>query len=66
MAMFGAGAARPADNHTAIIEFRVGDVDGEYRRLKMVYSTHRWMDAIIFRLVGLPQRVALGTPTYVR
>jgi hypothetical protein len=25
----------------------------------------RWMDAIIFRLVGLPQRVALGTPTYV-
>ncbi len=27
MDMFGAGAARPADNHTAIIEFRVGDVD---------------------------------------
>ena len=25
----------------------------------------RWMDAMIFRLVGLPQRVALGTPTYV-
>ncbi len=33
MAMFGAGAARPADNHTAIIEFRVGDVDREYERL---------------------------------
>jgi hypothetical protein len=25
----------------------------------------RWMDAIIFRLVGLPRRVTLGTPTYV-
>ena len=38
MAMFGAGAARPADNHTAIIEFRVDDVDGEYRKLKTVIS----------------------------
>ena len=25
--------ARPADNHTVIIEFRVGDVDAEFRRL---------------------------------
>jgi predicted enzyme related to lactoylglutathione lyase len=25
--------ARPADNHTAIIEFRVSDVDAEYRKL---------------------------------
>ncbi len=33
MALFGAGAARPADNHSAIIEFRVGDVDEEYRKL---------------------------------
>ena len=32
--MFGAGAARPADNHAAFIEFRVDDVDGEYRKLK--------------------------------
>jgi predicted enzyme related to lactoylglutathione lyase len=31
--LFGADVARPADNHTAIIEFRVGDVDAEYRRL---------------------------------
>jgi len=31
MAMFSAGAARPADNHTAIIEFRVDDVDREYQ-----------------------------------
>jgi predicted enzyme related to lactoylglutathione lyase len=31
--LFGGDVARPADNHTAIIEFRVGDVDAEYRRL---------------------------------
>ena len=36
MDMFGAGAARPADNHTAIIEFRVDDVDKEYERLRKV------------------------------
>jgi predicted enzyme related to lactoylglutathione lyase len=36
--MFSAGAARPADNHTAIIEFRVDDVDGEYRKLKTIAS----------------------------
>lgn len=34
MALFGAGAARPAANHTAILEFRVGDVDGEFARLR--------------------------------
>jgi len=34
MELFGAGAARPADNHSAIIEFRVDDVDREYDRLK--------------------------------
>src|SRR5580700_5512773 len=32
--LFGAGSARPADNHTAIIEFRVDDVDKEHQRLK--------------------------------
>jgi uncharacterized glyoxalase superfamily protein PhnB len=32
--MFAAGSARPADNHTAIIEFRVADVDKEYERLQ--------------------------------
>ena len=31
--LFGGDAARPADNHTVIIEFRVGDVDAEFRRL---------------------------------
>ena len=34
MDMFSAGAARPADNHTAIIEFRVDDVDKEFARLE--------------------------------
>jgi len=33
MALFGTDAARPADNHSAIIEFRVGSVDEEYRKL---------------------------------
>ena len=36
MDLFGAGAARPADNHTAIIEFRVDDVDKEYEKLEKV------------------------------
>jgi predicted enzyme related to lactoylglutathione lyase len=31
--LFGGDVARPARNHTAIIEFRVGDVDAEYRKL---------------------------------
>jgi predicted enzyme related to lactoylglutathione lyase len=31
-------AARPADNHTAIIEFFVEDVDKEYERLKSIVS----------------------------
>jgi catechol 2,3-dioxygenase-like lactoylglutathione lyase family enzyme len=30
---FGGDIARPAANHTAIIEFRVGDVDAEYLKL---------------------------------
>ena len=36
MDLFGAGAARPADNHSAIIEFRVRDVDEEYRKLAKI------------------------------
>ena len=35
---FGEDSARPADNHTVIIEFRVGDVDSEYERLKPLVS----------------------------
>jgi predicted enzyme related to lactoylglutathione lyase len=38
MEVFAAGAARPADNHTVIIEFRVDDVDREYKKLKAVVS----------------------------
>ncbi|WP_213816906.1 VOC family protein [Glaciihabitans sp. dw_435] len=33
VALFGPGSARPADNHTAIIEFLVDDVDAEFARL---------------------------------
>jgi predicted enzyme related to lactoylglutathione lyase len=36
MALFGADAARPAANHSAIIEFRVADVDKEYEKLAQV------------------------------
>jgi predicted enzyme related to lactoylglutathione lyase len=31
--LFGGDVARPADNHTVIIEFRVDDVDAQYRKL---------------------------------
>lgn len=31
--LFGGDVARPADNHTAIIEFRVDDVDAEFGKL---------------------------------
>lgn len=33
LALLGGDVARPAANHTAIIEFRVGDVDAEYRKI---------------------------------
>jgi predicted enzyme related to lactoylglutathione lyase len=38
VALFGAGSARPADNHSCIIEFRVDDVDKQYKRLENVVS----------------------------
>ncbi|MER9108570.1 MULTISPECIES: VOC family protein [unclassified Mesorhizobium] len=31
--LFGGDIARPADNRTVILEFRVGDVDAEFARL---------------------------------
>ena len=34
--LFGGDVARPAENHTVIIEFRVNDVDAEYRKLAEV------------------------------
>ena len=36
VALFGPGSARPADNHTAIIEFLVDDVDTEYDRIRQL------------------------------
>jgi predicted enzyme related to lactoylglutathione lyase len=33
VALFAPGAARPADNHTVIVEFLVDDVDGVHRSL---------------------------------
>ena len=36
MDLFGAGAARAADNHSAILEFRVDDVDKEFEKLENV------------------------------
>lgn len=36
--MFEAGDTRPGDNRSAIIEFLVDDVDGEYQRLKPVLN----------------------------
>ena len=37
-ALFGTDSARPADNHTVIIEFCVDDVDSHYERLKPLVS----------------------------
>jgi predicted enzyme related to lactoylglutathione lyase len=37
-ALFGTDSARPADNHTVIIEFCVDDVDSDYERLKPLVS----------------------------
>jgi catechol 2,3-dioxygenase-like lactoylglutathione lyase family enzyme len=34
--IFGPGTARPADNHSVIIEFLVDDVDAEYARLRQL------------------------------
>lgn len=34
LALFGADVAQPAANRSVIIEFRVGDVDAEYGRLR--------------------------------
>ena len=39
VALFGDGVAAPAQNHTAIIEFRVDDVDAEFARLEDIIDT---------------------------
>ncbi|WGS54306.1 VOC family protein [Paraburkholderia sp. D15] len=38
MALFGAGAATPASNRSMIVEFRVDDVDAEYRKLEKLIT----------------------------
>jgi len=76
MDMFGAGAAHPADNHTAIIEFRVDDVDKEYERLAKVIdafvqrpTTQPWGNrSVLFRdpdgnLINLFTPVSAKAPT---
>lgn len=47
--LFGGDVARPADNHTVIIEFRVDDVDGEYGRLTGVLG-----DALVQKPTTMP------------
>jgi predicted enzyme related to lactoylglutathione lyase len=47
--LFGGDVARPADNHTVIIEFRVDDVDGEYRKLADVIG-----DAVVQEPTTMP------------
>jgi catechol 2,3-dioxygenase-like lactoylglutathione lyase family enzyme len=41
--LFGTDSARPADNHSVIIEFRVEDVDSEYERLEPLVA--EWVQA---------------------
>ncbi|WP_139806860.1 VOC family protein [Deinococcus hopiensis] len=56
-ALFGAGAAHPADNHSAITEFQVDDGDAEYARTRPVLgdvalppTTHPWSNRwLLFR-----------------
>ena len=76
MDIFGAGAAHPADNRTAIIEFRVDDVDKEYERLAKVIeafvqrpTTQPWGNrSVLFRdpdgnLINLFTPVSAKAPT---
>lgn len=47
--LFGRDIARPADNHTAIIEFRVDDVDAEFARLSDLLE-----DALVQKPTTMP------------
>jgi|HubBroStandDraft_6_1064221.scaffolds.fasta_scaffold304988_3 catechol 2,3-dioxygenase-like lactoylglutathione lyase family enzyme len=49
LALFGGDVARPADNHTAIVELQVGDVDAEYLKLTDVIG-----DAIVQKPTTMP------------
>lgn len=46
--LFGPGAARPAENHSVIIEFLVEDVDAEYKKLQ------GWVDEFVSAPTTLP------------
>jgi len=48
VALFAEGSARPADNHTAIIEFIVDDVDALYAGLRT------WVDHVVSEPTTLP------------
>lgn len=48
VALFGPGSARPAANHTAIIEFLVADADAEFARLK------EWVDEFVTEPTTMP------------
>ncbi len=47
--VFGGDIARPADNHTAIIEFLVDDVDAEHKKLRSVIG-----DAVVQEPTTMP------------
>ncbi len=49
VALFGAGSARAADNHSAIVEFIVNDVDTEYEKLKTIIG-----DAVVQQPTTMP------------
>ena len=46
--LFGAGSVHAADNHTAIIEFLVDDVDAEFERLR------EWIGEIVTEPTTMP------------
>ncbi|MGH3494377.1 MAG: VOC family protein [Sciscionella sp.] len=48
VALFAQGSARPADNHTAIIEFLVEDVDRDYAHLRT------WVEDFVNEPTTLP------------
>lgn len=52
--LFGPGSARPADNHSAIIEFQTDDVDAEYARLR------RDQDEVSVEFVNEPTTMPWG------
>ena len=46
--LFGPGAARPADNHSVIVEFLVGGVDRTYTELRA------WVNAVVTEPTTMP------------